>query len=39
MGHRDDRARITLQVLFQPADRLGIEVIGRLVEQKNIGFL
>jgi hypothetical protein len=31
MGNRDDRSRITLQVMFEPSDRLRIEVIRRLV--------
>ena len=35
----DDRARITLQVMLEPGDRLGIEMVGRLVEQKNVGLL
>ena len=39
MGNRDDRSRITLQVMFEPSDRLRIEVIGRLVEQENVGLL
>ena len=39
MRNRDDRSRIALQVMFQPRHRLGVEVIGRLVEQKNVGFL
>ena len=33
------RAGILLQVLFQPVNRLGIEVVGRLVEQQHIGLL
>ncbi len=39
MGDGDDRAGVTLQVLFQPGDRLGVEVVGRLVEQQDIGLL
>ncbi len=39
MGNGDDRARITLQVMFEPRHRFGIEMVGRLVEQKNIGLL
>ena len=39
VGHRDDGSRITLQVMFEPRDRLGIQVIRRLVEQKYVGLL
>ena len=39
MGHGDDRAFILLQVLLQPIDGLGIEVVGGLVEQQDVGFL
>ena len=36
MGDGDDRAGIILQVLLQPGDRLGIEMVGRLVEQQQV---
>ena len=39
VGHGNDRALILLQVLLQPVDGLGIEVVGRLVEQQDVGFL
>ncbi len=39
MGHTDDRSLILLQVLLQPVDALGIQMVGRLVEQKHVGFL
>ena len=39
MSNRDDRARVTLQMMFEPRYRLGIQMIRRLVEQKNIGLL
>ncbi len=37
MGDEDDVARIIDQVLFQPLDAFGIEVVGRLVEQQDVG--
>src|SRR3546814_19048039 len=30
---------IFLQVAFQPGDRLGVEVVGRFVEQQHVGLL
>ena len=35
----DDRARVLLQMVFEPLDGLGVEVVGRLVEQQQIGLL
>ena len=35
----DDRPLVFLQMLFEPRDGFGIEMIGRLVKQQNIGFL
>ena len=35
----DYRAGILLQVLFEPVDALGVEVVGRLVEQQHVGLL
>ncbi len=36
VGHRDDRARVGRQVVLQPGHRLGVEVVGRLVEQQQV---
>ena len=35
MGDQDDVARIVDQMLLEPLDALGIEVVGRLVEQQD----
>ncbi len=35
----DHRSFVLLQMLFEPIDRLGIEVVGGLVEQQHIGLL
>ena len=35
----DDRARVVLQKALEPGDRFGVEVVGRLVEQQQIGRL
>ena len=32
----DDRARVFLQEVLEPGDRLGIEMVGRLVEQQHV---
>ncbi len=37
MGDRDDRALVLGQVLLEPRDRLGVEVVGGLVEQQQVG--
>ncbi len=37
--HGDDRALVAREVLLQPVDAVGIEVIGRLVEQQNVRLL
>ena len=37
MGHRDDGARIHLQRPLQPGHRLGVEVVGRLVQEQQVG--
>ena len=37
VGDRDDRARVLLEEALEPVDRLGIEVVGRLVEQQQVG--
>jgi hypothetical protein len=37
VGDEDDVARIVDQMLLQPGDALGVEVVGRLVEQQDVG--
>ncbi len=37
VGDRDDRALVLGQVLLEPGDRLGVEVVGGLVEQQQVG--
>ena len=37
VGDRDDRALVLGQVLLEPRDRLGVEVVGGLVEQQQVG--
>ena len=39
VGDRDDGARVLLEEALQPLDRLGVEVVGRLVEQEQVGVL
>ena len=39
MGDGDDGARVGGQVLLQPQDGLGVEVVGGLVEQEQVGRL
>ena len=39
MRDRDDGARVLLQVPLEPRDRLGVQVVRRLVEQQQVGFL
>ncbi len=39
MGDGYDGAGILLEVLLEPVDRLGVEVVGGLVEQKDVGLL
>ncbi len=36
VSHADDRARVLLEVLLEPGDRLRVEVVGRLVEQQHV---
>ncbi len=36
VGHGDDRALVVAQVAFQPGHRLGVEVVGRLVQQQDV---
>jgi hypothetical protein len=33
VGHRDDRARIRGQVVLEPRHGLGVQMVGRLVQQ------
>ena len=37
MGDGDDGARVVLQGALQPGHRLGVEVVGGLVEQEEVG--
>lgn len=37
MGDGYDRARVALQVVLQPGDRFRIQMVGRLVEEKDVG--
>ena len=39
MGDGQDRARVLGQVLLEPLHALGVEVVGRLVEQQQVGLL
>ena len=39
MGDDQDRARIVAQVAFEPVDGLGVEMVGRLVEQQQVWLL
>ncbi len=39
VGHGDDRAFVLPQVFFQPQHALGVEVVGRFVEQQHVGLL
>ena len=39
MGDRDDGARVLLEVLLEPEHALGVEVVGRLVEEQQVGLL
>ena len=37
MGDDEDGARIVAQMAFEPGHRLGVEMVGRLVEQQQLG--
>ena len=37
MGDEDDAARVFLEEVLEPGDALGVEVVGRLVEQQDVG--
>ena len=39
MGDGQDGARVRRQVLLEPLHALGVEVVGRLVEQQQVGLL
>ena len=39
VGDGDDGARVLVEEALQPLDRLGVEVVGRLVEQEQVGVL
>ena len=39
VGDRDDGTRVLLQVLLEPEDGLGVQVVGGLVEQQQVGLL
>ena len=39
MSNGNNSAFVLVEVLLQPVDTLGIEVVGRLVEQQHVGFL
>ena len=39
MGHGDDRAGVLVEEALQPLDRLGVEMVGRLVEEEQVGML
>ena len=38
MRDGDDGALVGTQVLFQPGDRFGVQVVGGLVQQQDVGF-
>ncbi len=37
MGHQDDAAREVFQVMLQPGDALGVQVVGGFVQQQHVG--
>ena len=37
MRHEDQRAAVAQQEVFQPGDRVDVEVVGRLVEEHDVG--
>ena len=39
VGDGDHRAGILLEMLFEPVDAFSVEVVGGLVEKKNVGLL
>ena len=36
VGDRDDSARVFLKIFLEPGDRLGVEVVGGLIEQQHV---
>ena len=36
VGHRDDGARIFLEIALEPGDGFGVEVVRRLIEQQHV---
>ena len=38
MGDEDDAALERFQVVLQPGDAFGVEMVGRLVEEQHVGF-
>ncbi len=39
MGHGDDGARVVLEVFLQPGHGLGVEVVGGLIQEQDVGLL
>ena len=39
VGHHDDRAAVRPQILLQPGDHAAVQVVGRLIQQKNVKVL
>ena len=39
MGDDQNRARIVAQMAFKPGDALRVEMVGRFVEQQQLGLL
>ena len=39
MGNGDDGAGVLLEMALEPGDGLGVEMVRRLVEEENVGFL
>ncbi len=39
MGHRDDGAGVALQVLLEPGDAFGVQVVRRLVQKQDVWLL
>jgi len=39
MRNGDDRSFVNLEIVLQPLDRFGIEMIGRFVQEQEIGGL
>ena len=39
MGDKQDRARVTLQIILEPQERLQIEMVGRFIQHQQIRLL